>query len=111
MGSPFDNNPPVMGDVVCYQGGWIGNGLHVAWKINHGKNWKVDVTSPGQSPFYYNQFPTVNHVGAVYTNVLYQDGRVEGKVPDSRPWRIGSAIPTSTSGVPATANGDLWWFE
>lgn len=90
QGSPSDLNPPVMADVVCYQ--YQAPGLWL--KYNHGKNWSLNSVPPTTPPTVpvlpgtndYPQWPNYTHGGEIFENVLYKDGHVEGKKPDSKPW-------------------------
>jgi prepilin-type N-terminal cleavage/methylation domain-containing protein len=85
-GTPVDMNPPMMADVVMYQAG-----APVDFKYNHGNNWSISPLPPASpSATNYSQFPVCHHMGSIFDNVLYTDGHVEGKAPDTIPWMVYS---------------------
>jgi type II secretory pathway pseudopilin PulG len=85
VGTPIDNNPPLMADLCAYQPG-------VGYQFNHGQRWMIPSFDPTPSvnPWYCGTASA--HIGDVRVNVLYRDGHVEDKVPDLQAYHVDSHL-------------------
>jgi hypothetical protein len=75
-GAADDTNPPLMADIASYS-------PTAGYQFSHGKNWRIPAfdTTASLQPWYRGTASA--QLGDVRINVLFRDGHVELKIPDT----------------------------